>query len=276
LRRLATLRRLAAAILAMSLGCRSDVEPFPTGAVRLSVPSQYAFWWRLTEACSGLTGDLSQIQWYTIPNVASFYLNSDTAYNGAWFPNGNRIVLADSSVNNGQAIRHEMLHALSRMTSHPADLFLTKCGGIVACSNIPCASAAPPAASAPILDASLFPVSVAVTPSIDADSGNAGWFVVTVSVKNPSAQPVRLHYAIDSAGDPYPVTFGVYSWPPLFSPDFIEPVDTNSLVGFAVGEVKRWTFDLNLGATPAKPKGTYAITGFFNGDSSAAVSFIVP
>ena len=93
---------------------------------------QYATWWSITEQCSGLSGDMSAIQWYTVPGRGT--LNDDNA-DGIYFIESHRIVLAGDSVSSGQLVRHEMLHALGATPGHPAQYFQDLCGGIVDCEE---------------------------------------------------------------------------------------------------------------------------------------------
>lgn len=84
--------------------------PMPPGAIRIQAPRPYAFWWQMTEACSGRTGDIADIRWFVVPNADSFAVHGKQ-YNGYWFEN-NSIVIASTHRLVGQLVRHEMLHAL--------------------------------------------------------------------------------------------------------------------------------------------------------------------
>jgi hypothetical protein len=120
-----------AVVLTGAIACTQAVGP-PAGSRQFNPPARYKAWWRLTESCSGLSGDFSKVRWYRVPNSDSFSLEGSTV-NGAWYADGNRIALGDSEVNNGALVRHEMLHALLRNGNHPRNQFLGNCSDIVVC-----------------------------------------------------------------------------------------------------------------------------------------------
>lgn len=112
---------MSAAVL---LGCGDPTAPgLPAGAVPMDAPTVYAEWWRLTESCSGLTGDFYAIQWYSVPGVLSF----ENGIAGRWLPNGS-IVLAGKHERDGPLVRHEMLHALRKRGGHQRDAFVLTSG----------------------------------------------------------------------------------------------------------------------------------------------------
>ena len=96
----------------------------------------YATWWRATEDCSGLAGDLARIRWFVVPETDSFVYRGDL-YDGYWWDQVHWITLASARVADGAIVRHEMLHDLLGRGDHPAEYFQRRCGTIVAC-NGPC------------------------------------------------------------------------------------------------------------------------------------------
>jgi hypothetical protein len=117
-----------------AVACRSLVDPpLPVAAVPFPAPAEYSRWWAMTESCSGLTGSLASITWYTVPGSTFVPLegNHVVAY---WSQRSNRVVIAEMDVMNGGAVRHEMLHALKQKPGHPRTDFVDKCAGVVVCA----------------------------------------------------------------------------------------------------------------------------------------------
>jgi len=67
----------------------------------------YAEWWSATESCSGRTGDLLEIDWYTASSITSDALIA----RGVWTP-PHEITLVRGYEENEITVRHEMLHDL--------------------------------------------------------------------------------------------------------------------------------------------------------------------
>lgn len=114
-------RRVATALTALLTlpGCYNEREELPLGATPISARPQYRFWWSLTEHCSGLTGEFASVRWYTVPNAAILTPDSSSPISGYWYPKSNSIVIAAASLDDGQLVRHEMLHALLQRIDHP-------------------------------------------------------------------------------------------------------------------------------------------------------------
>ena len=55
-----------------------------------------------------------------------------------WYSDGNRIVLVKQAVTWNIGVRHEMLHALLRVGTHPREYFLDRCRGVVYCGDNVC------------------------------------------------------------------------------------------------------------------------------------------
>lgn len=100
----------------------------PLGAVQIAPPAAYQEWAQRTRSCSGLSGDLSTVQFYVIPGVQTFSTN-DGAKVGLWSREGktDRIVIAGNYENHEMVVRHEMLHALLQREGHPQDYFINRC-----------------------------------------------------------------------------------------------------------------------------------------------------
>lgn len=121
----------AVTVLAGLLSCELPTQPLPTGAIPYAPnPDQVANWWRQVEECSGLKGDLSRIRFYIVPNSSTFLWEGREVI-GLWMERGSRIVLASEYAFRDLNVRHEMLHALTRIQGHPPEYFVERCGGIV-------------------------------------------------------------------------------------------------------------------------------------------------
>jgi hypothetical protein len=189
----ATRQLRAAVLLAVFLAACESPVGLPSGATRYAPPDVYQAWWQLTERCSGLTGELGAVRWYRVAAVDSFDLEGTWA-SGAWYPTGNRIVIAQQEITDGEVVRHEMLHALRQAGGHPRDLFLDKCGGIVACDGGCVQDAGGPpdtSTTAPFVSLAKISVNTIVVPDVVSSSRDSGWFTVTVTATNSTTQPVR-------------------------------------------------------------------------------------
>lgn len=153
-------RRTWPALLAFAgLGCRVLTDPaLPEGATHLTPPPVFSRWWAMTEACSGASGDMSDITWYVANGSASISNGHEGGLAGYYSPLDNRIVLADTADISPAQIRHEMLHALlgASISGHPREQFLGRCAGTVSCLDECISDAGPPQP--------LDPASVAVPP----------------------------------------------------------------------------------------------------------------
>lgn len=128
-------RHLPSAVLVIAClaapACAPPTAPLPAGAVRYAPnPEQVAIWWREVEDCSGLKGDLSRINFYLVPDAATFEWDGREVI-GLWMERDNRIVLAGDFAFRDRNVRHEMLHALTRIPGHPVEYFVHRCGTLV-------------------------------------------------------------------------------------------------------------------------------------------------
>jgi hypothetical protein len=116
---------------ALAHGCQLPTAPLPDGAVSYAPnPQSVSTWWQQVEECSGLRGDLSRVLFFLVPDAATFRWEGRDVI-GLWMERDNRIVLAGDFAFRDQNVRHEMLHALTRMSGHPREYFVDKCGAIV-------------------------------------------------------------------------------------------------------------------------------------------------
>lgn len=260
--------------LASSLGttgCDGITEPkLPAGAVPMQAPLVYGLWWGMTEACSGISGDLSSVRWYALPEAA-FEVNGGT-YQSYWWTTGNRIVVAGPSKMAGPLIRHEMLHALTG-SKHSREYFVDKCGGIVACGGQCLAEAGEP--SAPPGDATAITptdlhVTVDVTPAQAAFNSDSGWVAITVSATNTRAYPVWVHLLPVAPGSFYSETFGYEIQCESACGGRSEyTYIAADRIGFNPGQTRRYSFDLHISPD------LFLVRGNFNSDTTSEKSLEV-
>ena len=93
-------------------GCDRLVDPkLPSDAELFTPPPVYSTWWRMTEACSGLSGSLDAVTWYKTDEVVHDVRTGEVVA-GYWTAGSNSIVLTSTVMLDGGTVRHEMLHAL--------------------------------------------------------------------------------------------------------------------------------------------------------------------
>ena len=100
----------------------------PANAQLVLPPVEYQTWWSETEACSGLSGNLDAVEWYIVPDAATFETDGGRKV-GLWSHSsqGVRIILAGNYADNELVVRHEMLHALLDRVGHPSEYFESRC-----------------------------------------------------------------------------------------------------------------------------------------------------
>jgi hypothetical protein len=245
------------------LGCGDAVAPLPAGAVRMDPLPQYQMWWQFTEQCSGLTGDMSTIQWFRVPATGT--LNDDHA-DGIFYTESRRIVLAGDSIASGQLVRHEMLHALGATPGHPAAYFQDRCGGIVDCQAA-CLSdggTVPVDSAGSFVDPMWLLVTTKFEPIVPIKSHDT-WAALTIRIENPFPEAVRVHLTPVS-GTKSSETFG-YKYAPCSAPNqFHLPVyDWIDGDVFVIGPhaVKQRMFDIG------DWNSCRVLTPFFNRDTLA-------
>jgi hypothetical protein len=130
------------ALMTIALAC-ADCRDFtaitsppelPAGAQPIDPPADYAGWWSAVEQCAGRLGNMSRVQFFTVPGRTSF-MYKDGQYDGYWWSQVHWIVLAGDKVQNAMIVRHEMLHDLLSRGDHPPAFFQARCGAIVACNG---------------------------------------------------------------------------------------------------------------------------------------------
>lgn len=120
-----------AGLVVMASACTAlgPSEPsLPAGSIEVAAPAIYQEWFQKTEACSGLTGQYSTLQWYVVPGVETFSTDAGDKV-GEWIWDGttNRIIVAGNYQNHEMVVRHELLHSLLRQEGHPAQYFIDRC-----------------------------------------------------------------------------------------------------------------------------------------------------
>ena len=112
---------------AASVGC--EVPVAPENAYRVAALPSYATWWTEDVECSGLTGDLQDVEWYVVPadSDGGFWCEDgpDHTCAGEWVaPHSIYLAGPNKSYPQGYAadewtVRHEMLHELVGRPGHP-------------------------------------------------------------------------------------------------------------------------------------------------------------
>jgi hypothetical protein len=116
------------ALLASCTSLAPHEPSLPAGAVAVAAPAIYRDWHQKTQACSGLGGEFSTIQFYVVPGVETFPTQVGAKV-GLWNREGgiNRIVIAGNYLSHEMVVRHEMLHALLQREGHPTNYFIERC-----------------------------------------------------------------------------------------------------------------------------------------------------
>jgi hypothetical protein len=272
------MRRSAINLLVLALvACRAPTTPLPSGAERFSPPAVYAEWWGLTEACSGLTGDFSAVAWYRIPNSETVPFGEGGVVNGVWEGDGNRIILGGDDLDEGDLVRHEMLHALLQRGGHPRSMFIGRCRSTVVCTGQCITDGGPapaPDPSAIAVRPESLKVSVEIVPTAPGGDVKGGYFMMIVSARNPFGVPVIAQ--LPPSGDAGPsASFGYFirSGSDTRQYDLRAEVPEDS--EFAASETKRMIFDYHVGAGDTRyelPPGVF----FFDGGYSSVGSVNVP
>jgi hypothetical protein len=110
------------------VGC--EIPTSPVSGATLVPPAVFAVWWREVEQCSGVTGDLSRVDWQVVPCA-----EGETGFRCDVTPGGlcagewaapHEIALAGPNhvfpggyVDDEWTVKHEMLHDLLGRADHP-------------------------------------------------------------------------------------------------------------------------------------------------------------
>jgi hypothetical protein len=231
----------AALTIAFGLGaCSLITAPLPPNAEPFAPPAVFARWWAMTEACSGTSGDLAAVRWYRVPGSRFIFRGQPVA--GYWNSSTNRIVLAEDVIEQGDMVRHEMLHALLRRPVHPRSEFLGSCASLVSCQGIctkddgtwqlprPDYVVLPPNSLAVSARAELLP----------QEADGQRWFALEVNVQNAGARAVLVAAPGDRAT---PHTFGYDLRGPSGGIGGGEIESDSSTLFFEPFETKKWLFE---------------------------------
>lgn len=258
------------ALLGFLAACGDNiVDPrLPPGAKAFTPPSFYSTWWEMTKACSGRSGSLSDVKWYVVPSGVQLELDGESA-NAYWSAGSNQIVLSELVVDDGQVVRHEMLHALLGKQGHSRRDFLEICAGYVACTS-KCVEDAGPApvvpANVPRVAPSALEVTMTISPNPLFGGVNAGYFTVLVRARNPAGTPVFV--VLPGSSDPLPVSFVAQLLGPAseLESTFVRDAAATS---FAAGEVKVHAFDFFVDDDGDRRRhifpGLYTVRGSYGG-----------
>ena len=251
--------------------------PLPENAVRFDPPAVYAEWWRMTEQCSALGGDLTRVAWYRVP--ASSITSDDGDEVKGLYLYGDRIVLAQNTIHDGQVVRHEMLHALLKGKGHPRADFVGRCGGVVSCS-VRCiaeGTAPRPLPGAVTVLPSEMRITASIWPANPGVDVLDGYVRVTVTARNPRAGPVIVSLPSYLGG--MPVGFGARIAQGAWATIREFPVLAPESRWFAAGETRQFVFEYwaNPGAPPPArlDVGNYSVTGSYGARWGTAVALTI-
>jgi len=121
--------RLTSLALALAVSGCSDIVGFEEpleypDAVEYSIGPEFRGWWMGLQACSGLSGRLTDIDFFYVPRESLPSALHGIRTVGAYYPSSNRIFVVQSAKLDREVIRHEMMHALLRNESgHPPKYF---------------------------------------------------------------------------------------------------------------------------------------------------------
>lgn len=260
---------LSLTLVAFPASCGDNiVDPkLPAGAVQFTPPAHYATWWEMTKSCSGRSGSMESVTWYQIP--ADLFVLDGKSVSAYWSAGSNQIVLSSGVLDDGQVVRHEMLHALLGEKGHSREDFLQNCAGYVTCTT-GCVTDAGPApqvpSTVPRVSASALEVTMQITrnPPI----GIGGIYTIKISARNPAPNTVFVNLPTIMQSE---ISFAYAITGPFGKSDRVIVHDFSSAT-FAAGETKVHVFELfadNQGTLPRHIfAGQYTATGAFGGHSA--------
>lgn len=117
------MRRIA---LLFALAACSDLTA-PDNAVPIyPIPQEYRLWWVELESCSGFSGDIDAVRFYTIP-----YTPNRPGGRAEWQDSRSTIQIVEHVRGVKWRVQHEMMHVLGRFSTHPAQYFNGACGNLM-------------------------------------------------------------------------------------------------------------------------------------------------
>lgn len=241
--------------------CALITSPLPPGAQQFVSPAVYSRWWAMTEECSGHSGDLGTLQWFSVPG--SEFMHDGHMVGGYWNQLANRIVLGQKRIEEGAMVRHEMLHALLRQGGHPRSQFLGSCASLVVCQGICLQDVGPwhvPLANYVILP----PESLSVGSRVELlppESDGQRWLTLEVTVGNPRERAVLVAAHGDAVTPP---TFGYDLRGPSGGISGGEVATDSSTLFFQPFETKKWLFEFQVTSELTEyhiPPGNYLARG---------------
>ena len=244
------------------MSCAFIAAPLPSNAQPFTPPAVYARWWAMTEVCSGRSGDLNAVRWYRVPGYQFNYRGQTIG--GFTTQHTDRIVLADQIIEDGSAVRHEMLHALLRRTGHPRSEFLGKCAALVECQDLCVKDAGPWRSSASnylILPSDSLDVT-SHAELLPREPDGERWLALLVIVRNQ--RPHAVIARVRGSGKVFD-TFGFdFRGGPSGGRSGGEVATDSSAVFFQPFEVKQWLFEFRVVSTPRQREvapGRYVVRG---------------
>lgn len=262
---------LSLTLVAFLTSCGDNiVDPrLPAGAIQFTPPPHYATWWEMTKSCSGRSGSMEGVNWYQVP--AELFVLDGKSVSAYWSAGSNQIVLASGVLDDGQVVRHEMLHALLGEKGHSREQFLEKCAGIVTCTAncVVDAVAAPPVpSSVPRVSPSALEVTMDIRRDPPFGAVAISHYTVTMRTRNPAANTVFVNLPTLSQ---FEVSFGLSLTGPTSKLERVFVHDYSSAT-FAAGETKIHVFDLfvdNQGLLPWHfARGPYTVRGTYGGQAA--------
>lgn len=239
-------------------GCDSPF--FPKAATSFVPPASYRLDWRIVEYCSGLQRAFDDVGWYRTEGSAS---SGERAAAGAYYPNGNRIVLNDAFTEDHEVIRHEMLHALQPSVERHTANFLRECRGLVSCP-VDCSAEAGGLGPQPGLGSSVVPPESleVITTVLPWLPGDGTLIAVIVAARNPQLNAVWVDLSTVSRRQ-FICRIGTAPCGRLF----LYPSDS---AAFGPGEKRAEATVTSL------LSGSYTVNGFFNSKAAAPVGVTIP
>jgi hypothetical protein len=215
----------------------------------------------MTEGCSGRSGDLGAVHWYRVPGSRFIFRGQPVA--GYWNSSTNRIVLAEDAIEQGDMVRHEMLHALLRRPGHARSQFLGSCASLVSCQGICIKDEG--VWHLPRSDYAVLPpdsLNVAARAELlPRESDGERWFALEISVQNGGARALLVAAPGASAT---PHSFGYDLRGPSGGLGGGEIAADSSTLFFQPFETKKWLFEFRVSSDVSEhhiTPGSYLVRG---------------